>query len=112
MTITTHVLDTARGVPARRPRCEQRHLGRELAAQLRGQQITQVGVGIQAATAAAFDDSVEYGAAASGVGITEKQPVLFSKSCRADRVLDQVVVDFNRSVFKVPIAGMHGNHPI
>ena len=35
---------TARSVPARRPGREQRHLGRKLAAQLRGQQIPQVGV--------------------------------------------------------------------
>jgi hypothetical protein len=39
--------------------------------------IAQVGVGFYAATAAALDDSVKYGAAVPGVGIAEKQPVLF-----------------------------------
>jgi len=41
-----------------------------------GEDITEVGVGIDAAAAATLDNGVEDGAALAGIGIAEKQPVL------------------------------------
>ena len=61
-----------------------------------GEDIAQVGVGIDAAAAATLDNSVEDGAALAGIGIAEKQPVLFSKSGRLNAVFHEVVVYLDR----------------
>ena len=57
-----------------------------------GEDVAQIGVGIDAAAAATLDNSVEDGAALAGVGIAEKQPVLFAESGRPDGVFHQVIM--------------------
>ena len=63
--------------------------------------VTQIGIGIESTTAAAFDDGVEDGAAFSGLGFADEQPILFPKGGGADRVFDQVLVDFDAPIFEV-----------
>ena len=57
-----------------------------------GEHVTQVGVGIKAAAAAAFDDRVEDGSALAGSGFADEEPVLFPDGGGTDGVFDQVVV--------------------
>ena len=66
-----------------------------------GEDVAQVGVGIDAAAAATLDNSVEDGAALAGVGIAEKQPVLFSESGRPDGVFHQVIIDLDSAIFEI-----------
>jgi hypothetical protein len=42
-----------------------------------GEDVAQIGLGIDAATAAAFDDGIKDGAALADLGFADKQPVLF-----------------------------------
>jgi hypothetical protein len=57
-----------------------------------GEHVVEVGVGIDAAAAATLDDGVKDGAALAGIGIAEKQPVLFSQSRRPNGVFDEIIV--------------------
>ena len=66
-----------------------------------GEHVAQVGVGIDAAAAATLDNSVEDGAALAGIGIAEKQPVLFSESGRPNRVFYQIIVYFDSAIFEI-----------
>ena len=50
---------------------------------------------IDTAAAATLDNGIEDSAALAGLGITEKQPVLFPKSGRPNVVFHQVIVDLN-----------------
>jgi len=61
----------------------------------------EVTVGFDSVTATALDDRVDDGAALSGVGATEKQPVLLSKSGGADGILNEVSVDLYAGLFEI-----------
>ena len=58
----------------------------------------EVGLRVDPAAAAAFDDGVEDGSALASVRGSEEQPVLFVGSGGADGVFHAVVVDLNASV--------------
>ena len=66
-----------------------------------GEDMAQIGIGIDSTTAAAFDDSVEDGAAFSGFGFTDEQPILFAEGGGANGVFDQVLVDLDAAVVEV-----------
>jgi hypothetical protein len=52
-----------------------------------GQDVLEIGKRFHAAAAAAFDNRVEDGSAISSVGLTNKEPILFSQGGGTDRVL-------------------------
>ncbi len=63
--------------------------------------IPKVGVWIDSATTATFDDGVDDGAAFSGLGLSDEEPILFSDGRWSDRVFDQVVVHFDAPIGEV-----------
>ncbi len=63
--------------------------------------VTQVSVRIESATAAAFDDGVEDGRAFAGLGFTDEQPVLFAQGGGANGVFHEVLIDLDASVVEV-----------
>ncbi len=72
--------------------------------------VAEVGVGIDPAAAAAFDEGVEDGAARAGFGGANEEPVLFADGGGADGVFDEVVVDLDAAVAEIdgedgPLAG-------
>ena len=71
-----------------------------------GEDFAQVGLRIDAAAAAGFDDREEDGAALAGLGFADEEPVLFAHGGGADGVLDGVVVDLDSAVFEID--GEHG----
>ena len=58
-------------------------------------------MGIDAAAAATLDNGVKDGAALTGIGIAEKEPVLFSKSGRPNGVLDQIIINLNSAILEI-----------
>jgi hypothetical protein len=44
---------------------------------------------------------VKDGATLAGIGIAEKQPVLFSQSGRPNGVLDQVIIDLDSAILEI-----------
>src|SRR4029077_7508267 len=54
-----------------------------------------------AVAAATLNDRVDNRTAFSRVGVSEKEPVLFSESRRSNRVLHEIVVDFNLSILEI-----------
>ena len=65
-----------------------------------GEHVAQVGVGIEAAAAAAFDEAGEDGSALAGSGFADEEPVLLSHRGGTDGVFHQVAVDLDASVFE------------
>ena len=65
-----------------------------------GEHVAQVGVRIDAAGAATLDDGVEDGAAFAGIGIAEEEPVFLSKRGGTNGVLDEIIVDFDSTIFE------------
>ena len=63
--------------------------------------VTQVRKGIDATTAAAFDDGVQDGAAFASLSFADEQPILFAEGGGADGVFHQVLIDLNASVVEV-----------
>lgn len=63
------------------------------------QDIFDVGVGIDAATAATRDDLVDHCAPPSSIFRSDEEPVLLPDRRGTDRVFTQVIVDLNSSVF-------------
>src|ERR1700728_2680856 len=63
--------------------------------------VTQVGEGIDSATAATFDDSVEDGAAFAGLGFADEQPVFLAEGGGTDGVFHQVLVNLDPPVVEV-----------
>jgi len=63
--------------------------------------VTQVGEGIDAAAAAAFDDGIEDGAAFPGLGLADEQPILFAEGGGANGILHQVLVDLDAPIVEV-----------
>ena len=66
-----------------------------------GEHVAQVGVGIDAAATATLDNGVKDGAAVAGIGIAEKQPVLFPKSGGPNGVFHEVVVDLDAPILEI-----------
>lgn len=66
-----------------------------------GEDISEVGVGVDMVTTTGFYQCVEDGAAVTCISIAEKEPVFLSNGCGADGVFDEVVVDLNLSVTEV-----------
>src|SRR5271168_507979 len=66
-----------------------------------GEDVVQIGVRIESATAAALDDGVEDGAAFPSFGFADKQPVFLTEGRWPDGVFDQVVVDLDASIVEV-----------
>jgi len=56
-----------------------------------GEQIAEVFPGIDAAAATTDDEGVEGGAAPTGVGMPQEQPVLFAQAGGPERILGQVM---------------------
>ena len=65
-----------------------------------GEDVPQVGEGVDAAATAVFDDGVEDGAAFTRSGVADEEPILFANGGGTDRVLDAVVVDFEPTVLR------------
>ncbi len=70
-----------------------------------GENVAQVGVGIDISAAAAFDDGVDDRATLTGTGFTDEEPVLFTDGGGADGIFHQVIVDLDASVAQVNIQG-------
>ena len=58
-----------------------------------GEDVPQIGIGVEAAAAAALNDRVNDGAVFPGPGLADKEPVLFAQGGGPDGVFHQVVVD-------------------
>jgi len=63
--------------------------------------IAQIGVGVNAPPSAALDEGVDDGAALTGIGIPNEEPVLFAKRRWANSVLHAIVVDFYLAVAQI-----------
>ena len=63
--------------------------------------MAQVSIRIETAASAAFDDGVEDGAAFSGLGFADEQPISFSEGSRPDRIFHIIVIDLDASVIEV-----------
>lgn len=63
-----------------------------------GEDVPEVGIGIEATAAAAFDDGVEDGAAVARGVRPDEEPVLFAQGGGPDRIFDEVVVDLHPAV--------------
>ena len=66
-----------------------------------GEDVAQVGVGIDAASTTTLDDGVKDGAAVTGVGIAQEQPVLLSEGGGPNRVFHEVIVDLQAALFQI-----------
>ena len=66
-----------------------------------GEDIAEVSVGFDTVAAAALNDRVDDRATFSSVGVAEEEPVLFSKSGRANRILNQIIIDFDLRVLQI-----------
>ena len=66
----------------------------------------QVTVGFDSVTAAAFDDRVNDRAAFSGIGVTEKEPVLLAQSGGADCIFNQISIDLDSGLFEINLQGL------
>ena len=71
-----------------------------------GEDCAQVVLWIDASCATGFIERKEDGAALSGFGFTDEQPVLFADGGGPDGILDGVVVDLDSSIFEID--GEHG----
>lgn len=71
-----------------------------------GEDVVQVGVGIDAPAAAAFDDGVDDGSALACSGFANEEPVLFSHRGWADGVFDEVVVDLHSAITEEYLQGV------
>ena len=65
-----------------------------------GEHVAEVGEGVEATAAAAFDEGVEDGAAFAGLGVADEEPVFLADRGGADGVFDQVIVDLDATVFE------------
>ena len=63
-----------------------------------GEHVAQILMGIDATPAATFDNRVDHGAALSGFGVSEKQPVLLADGRGSNRIFNSVVIDFDATV--------------
>ena len=61
----------------------------------------QVGVGIKAATPAAFDHGVDDGAALAGLGFADEEPVFLADGGGANGVFHQVVIDLHPAIAQI-----------
>lgn len=61
-----------------------------------GEHVAQVGIRIDAAAAAVFNEGIDDGGAFSGSGFTDEQPVPFADSCRPKRCRFLVLEGFHR----------------
>ncbi len=60
-----------------------------------GENVPEVSVRINAAATAVLHHGVKDGAAFSGIGFANEEPVLLPNGCGPDRILDQVIIDLN-----------------
>ena len=63
--------------------------------------VAQIGLGIDAATAAAFDDGIKDGAALTGLGFADEQPVLFSECGWPDGIFHEILIDLDAAIAEV-----------
>jgi hypothetical protein len=63
-----------------------------------GKLFSQILMRIDTASVATFDNRVDHGAALSGLGVSEKRPVLLAESCRSNRIFHTIVVDFDTAI--------------
>ena len=68
-----------------------------------GENLTQVGVGIELPAAAAFDDGVDDGAALAGSGFADEEPVFLSDCRWPDGILDQIIIDLDAAVAQIDL---------
>lgn len=66
-----------------------------------GEDILHIGHRIFAVTLARDNQRVEDGGALAGVGVPDKQPVLFSDARGPDRIFDQVIVEATFAVMQM-----------
>ena len=65
-----------------------------------GEDLAQVGVGVDALASAVFDDRVEDGSALARIDVAHEEPVLLSNGSGTDGVFDEVVVDLHAPVLQ------------
>ena len=65
-----------------------------------GENIPQIGIRIDSASAAAFNDRVNDGSPFSGIGFADEQPVLLPDGGWSDGVFHEVVVDLNAAIIQ------------
>ena len=63
--------------------------------------VGEVGVWVDAASATAFYDAVDDGAAVAGVSSADKEPVLLADGCGAHGVFGMIVINFYAAFGKV-----------
>ena len=66
-----------------------------------GENVTEIGVGIDVSAAAAFDDSVDDRAALAGTGFADEEPVFLSNGGGANGIFHEVIVDLDAAVLQV-----------
>ena len=74
-----------------------------------GEQIRQVGLGVDAGAVAVADEGIKEGGSFAAFRIAHEKPVLLADGARTDGVLDQIVVDLDPAVLEeheefVPLA--------
>ena len=65
-----------------------------------GEQVGEVGLGVDPGTVAVADESVEGGGAVTGFGVADKQPVLFADGGGADGIFRQIIVELDPAVLE------------
>src|ERR1017187_132968 len=66
-----------------------------------GEDVTQVRIGIDSTTAAAFNDGVEDGAAFSGLGFADEEPILFAERRGPDGIFHKILIYLDASIVEV-----------
>src|SRR5277367_338347 len=65
-----------------------------------GEDVAEIGVGIDAAAAAGLDNAVDDRAALSGSGFADEEPVFLANGGGSNGVFDEVVVDLQSAIFQ------------
>ena len=66
-----------------------------------GEDIPEIGIGVQPPPAAALNDGVNDGAIFPGPGLADKEPVLLAQGGGPDGIFHQVVVDLHPAIGQI-----------
>jgi hypothetical protein len=59
-----------------------------------GEDVLEIGMGIDSPAAAARDDRVDHRTPPAGIFVSDEEPVLFAHGGRSDRVFDKVIIAY------------------
>src|SRR5438874_10066686 len=71
-----------------------------------GQDVGEVILRIDAATAATDENGVNYSAAPAGIGVSDEEPASAADGGGTNGIFDQVIVDFESAVFEISGQGL------